>query len=238
MVEPGQIKFEYRKNEDTFAEATTALPPHNRDLLNASEAANYLGISVHKVSRLIRSGRLPVYATPFDRRQRLVFRSDLDALRADLTRLGNAWPGPGTDPEEALTDLYDRLSYHGVAPGPNGYDLPALLAATENYGLRWAVEKPEGERGHYRAVVGRRYHSGRGRHSVDSVAPRPEVALARALAEALDEGSGDRTSGPGRDPAQRETGAWITNTDRLTSITHDQERAPHQPGFVEEHDGV
>ncbi len=63
--------------EPTVAE-TNATP---NDLLTVEEAARYLGVSRHKVGRLIRSGDLLPHTSPLDRRRRLVLRSHLDRLR-------------------------------------------------------------------------------------------------------------------------------------------------------------
>jgi excisionase family DNA binding protein len=53
-------------------------------MLTASEAARYLDVSQHKISRLIRSGELPVHENPNDKRSRLISQSDLDRVGATL----------------------------------------------------------------------------------------------------------------------------------------------------------
>ena len=51
------------------------------DLVSLKDAANILGVSKFKLSRLIRDGLLPTYGSPLDRREKLVRRQDLDILR-------------------------------------------------------------------------------------------------------------------------------------------------------------
>jgi excisionase family DNA binding protein len=55
-----------------------------KDLMTLTEAAEALGVSRFKVSRLIRDGTLQAFVSPLDRRQRLVRRSDVEALRDEL----------------------------------------------------------------------------------------------------------------------------------------------------------
>jgi excisionase family DNA binding protein len=56
----------------------------NAELLTLTEAAAALKVSRFKVSRLIRDGDLQAFVSPLDRRQRLVRRSDVDALKQQL----------------------------------------------------------------------------------------------------------------------------------------------------------
>ena len=50
-------------------------------LLAMREAAAYLGVARNTARRLIAEKGLPTFATPLDRRRRLVRRGDLDRLR-------------------------------------------------------------------------------------------------------------------------------------------------------------
>ncbi len=52
--------------------------------LTVQQAAEHTVVSRYKIGRLIRSGELPVYTTPFDRRRRLVHLEDLDDLRSQV----------------------------------------------------------------------------------------------------------------------------------------------------------
>lgn len=52
--------------------------------LTLSQAAEFLGVSRFKVSRLVRDGMLPVFMSPLDRRQRFVRRADVEALKDQL----------------------------------------------------------------------------------------------------------------------------------------------------------
>jgi len=58
------------------------------DLLTVEAAARFLGVSRHKVGRLIRSGDLVPYVDPLDRRRRLVLRRHLDRLRQPRAERG------------------------------------------------------------------------------------------------------------------------------------------------------
>ncbi len=65
------------------------------EMMTVQEAAGYLGVSRFKLARLIRDGELTTYTTPLDRRQRLVRRRDLDALK------GRYEPSEGTQDTHA-----------------------------------------------------------------------------------------------------------------------------------------
>ena len=54
--------------------------------MTLTEAAELLGVSRFKISRLIRDGELRAFVSPLDRRQRLVRRSDVEALKQQLCR--------------------------------------------------------------------------------------------------------------------------------------------------------
>jgi excisionase family DNA binding protein len=51
------------------------------EFLTLTEAADELGISRFKMSRLIRDGEIRAYVSPLNRKQKLVRRSDLAALK-------------------------------------------------------------------------------------------------------------------------------------------------------------
>jgi len=51
------------------------------DFVTLTEAADELGVSRFKMSRLIRDGELRAYVSPLNRKQKLVRRRDLEALR-------------------------------------------------------------------------------------------------------------------------------------------------------------
>jgi excisionase family DNA binding protein len=52
-----------------------------KEFMTLTAAAEALGVSRFKVSRLIRDGELQAFVSPLDRRQRLVRRSDVEALK-------------------------------------------------------------------------------------------------------------------------------------------------------------
>jgi excisionase family DNA binding protein len=52
-----------------------------KQYLTMQEAADELGVTRFTISRLVRSGTLASYASPLNRRQKLVKREDLEALR-------------------------------------------------------------------------------------------------------------------------------------------------------------
>ena len=52
--------------------------------MTLAAAAEALGVSRFKVSRLIREGTLRAYVSPLDRRLRLVRTSDVEALKQEL----------------------------------------------------------------------------------------------------------------------------------------------------------
>ena len=49
--------------------------------MTLTEAAEALGVSRFKVSRLVRDGLLQAFVSPLDRRQRLVRRGDVEELK-------------------------------------------------------------------------------------------------------------------------------------------------------------
>ena len=51
------------------------------DFVTLVEAAEELGVSRFKVSRLIRDGELRAYVSPLNRKQKLVRRGDLEGLK-------------------------------------------------------------------------------------------------------------------------------------------------------------
>ncbi len=51
------------------------------EYLTVLVAAEYLGVSRDKISRMIRSGQITAIPDPVDTRQKLIARSQLDALR-------------------------------------------------------------------------------------------------------------------------------------------------------------
>jgi excisionase family DNA binding protein len=55
-----------------------------KDFMTLTAAAEALGVSRFKISRLIRDGELQAFVSPLDRRQRLVRRSDVEALKQQL----------------------------------------------------------------------------------------------------------------------------------------------------------
>ena len=185
--------IERRPFRKPIIEPGTVGPPDDAGMLNASQAAAFLNVSVHKISRLVRRGDLPPYTLVTDRRQRLFDRADLEAVRAQVRRMGNDWEEPSADNLQARDEVYERLAQHGIAPGPNGYDLMSLIAVAENRGWAWKVEKESGpwvfgekKWPIYEAEVDRPYRPGFGGLSVTSHAWTPDIALARSLAEVLD----------------------------------------------------
>ena len=80
------------------------------------------------------------------------------------------------------------LAGHGLVPGPDSYDVAALLAAAETRGWTAGVEEVDGaaprHAGRYRAFVTRPRHRG-GRWAVHARGRSEIEALARALARAL-----------------------------------------------------
>lgn len=52
------------------------------ELMTMQEAAESLGVSRFKMGRLVRDGLIQAYVSPLDRRQKLVRRRDVDALRS------------------------------------------------------------------------------------------------------------------------------------------------------------
>ncbi len=54
------------------------------EYLGLREAAELLGVSRFTIWRLIRDGELPAYQSQVDRRQKLVKRSDVEALMQPL----------------------------------------------------------------------------------------------------------------------------------------------------------
>ena len=60
--------------------ASTAVIPHDSELMKVAEARKILGISANKMSALIGSGTLPFEQDPLDRRVKLVKRSDVEGL--------------------------------------------------------------------------------------------------------------------------------------------------------------
>jgi excisionase family DNA binding protein len=54
------------------------------EFMTLTAAAEALGVSRFKISRLIRDGELQAFVSPLDRRQRLVRRSDVEALKQQL----------------------------------------------------------------------------------------------------------------------------------------------------------
>ena len=52
-----------------------------KDYLTMQEAAEVLGVTRFTISRLVRDGVLASYVSPLNRRQKLVKRADVEALR-------------------------------------------------------------------------------------------------------------------------------------------------------------
>lgn len=186
-------RIEYRPFREPIVEPGTVSPPDDSGMLNASQAAAFLNVSVHKISRLVRRGNLPPYTLATDRRHRLFDRADLEAIRETVPRMGNDWEEPSVDNLQARDEVYERLVKHGVVPGPEGYDLMTLISVAEGRGWAWKVEKESGPWALgeqkwpiYEAEVDRPYRPGLGRLSVTSHAWTPDIALARSLAELLD----------------------------------------------------
>jgi excisionase family DNA binding protein len=53
----------------------------NSEYVRISDAADLLGVTRFRVSKLVRDGVLAAYTSPLDRRSRLVRRADVEALR-------------------------------------------------------------------------------------------------------------------------------------------------------------
>jgi hypothetical protein len=51
------------------------------DLVNVSEAQRILGVSHFKMSQLIKDGMLNHYPNPIDRRQKLLSKAEVEALK-------------------------------------------------------------------------------------------------------------------------------------------------------------
>src|SRR5687767_979724 len=100
-VESGQRR---KLGADGDTVAVSPVVEQDHEFLTAKEAAKYLGVSVHKISRLIGSGELPIYANAFDRRKRLVLRDHLDQL-GDLLLSGE---------DEVMLSGKDACSYCGA----------------------------------------------------------------------------------------------------------------------------
>lgn len=167
--------------------------PDDAGMLNAQQAATFLGVSVHKVSRLVKIGDLPAYVWEHDKRQRLFDPDDLRQMRPRAVDNGNDWLGDTEDNRQALADLYQRFQSVGFLPDPDGgYSLPHLIAFIEQRGWAWGVEKgvgpwlfADGEIELYDAKVQRAYRPGLGGFTCHSRAWAPEVALARSVDQML-----------------------------------------------------
>jgi len=64
------------------------MPQDRAELLTLGEAQDRFGVSRFKLAQLIKSGRLSVYQSELDRREKLVRVSDLDRL-AQPREIGN-----------------------------------------------------------------------------------------------------------------------------------------------------
>jgi excisionase family DNA binding protein len=185
-------RIEHRAAEPPIVELGEVSPPDDEGMLNAQEAAQFLNVSVHKVSRLVRLGVLSAYIWSEDRRHRRFERQDLEKLRPEVADLGNDWEKPTSDNRQALEAVYQRLAALGVPPGPNGYDLPYLIDIVEQRGWAWSIEKESGPwrfdgnaPAVYRAVIDREYRPGVGGLMVRSHGWSSDVALARSLDQML-----------------------------------------------------
>ena len=186
-------RIEHRPFREPIVELGTVSPPDDAGMVNANQAADFLNVSKHKISRLVRRGHLPAYTRATDRRHRLFERRDLEEIRPRIREIGNDWEEPSADNLQARDAVYERLAGHGVPPGPNGYDLPTLLAVVEDLGWAWEVEKEKGpwtvgeeKLPIYGAEIDRPYRPGLGGLSVTSRAWTADIALSRSLAELLD----------------------------------------------------
>jgi excisionase family DNA binding protein len=56
------------------------------EFVTMTEAQEILGVSRFKIWQLVRDGELETFEYPLDRRQKLIRRSDLDALRSPKPR--------------------------------------------------------------------------------------------------------------------------------------------------------
>jgi excisionase family DNA binding protein len=54
------------------------------ELVPMAEAAKYLGVSRNTARRLIEEERVPTFATPLDKRRRLVRLADLERFRSEI----------------------------------------------------------------------------------------------------------------------------------------------------------
>jgi excisionase family DNA binding protein len=182
----------HQAGQPPLVELGEVSPPDDEDMLNAQEAAQFLNVSVHKVSRLVRLGLLPAYVWSADRRHRRFERQALENLRPEVADLGNDWEEPTPDNRQALEAVYQRLAALGVPPGPNGYDLPYLIDIIEQRGWAWSIEKESGpwrfdanEPPIYSAVIDREYRPGVGGLMARSHGWSPNVAVARSLDQML-----------------------------------------------------
>jgi excisionase family DNA binding protein len=57
------------------------MPPLADEYVTMTEAQEILGVSRFKIWQLVKDGRLPTFQSELDRRQKLIRRADLDALR-------------------------------------------------------------------------------------------------------------------------------------------------------------
>jgi len=77
------------------------------ELLTVSAASQYLGVSRDKVSRLIKSGQLTAVDDVLDSRQKLIPRSQLDALKPSgrVVKVLNTEPFPDMPLSELLASV-------------------------------------------------------------------------------------------------------------------------------------
>ena len=70
------------------------MPSHGDQYVTMTEAQAILGVSRFKIWQLVKDGRLPTFQSELDRRQKLIRRNDLDALREprELEPRGKAAP--------------------------------------------------------------------------------------------------------------------------------------------------
>ncbi|MGH2531718.1 MAG: helix-turn-helix domain-containing protein [Thermomicrobiales bacterium] len=180
-VEP---RYEYGPGGQLIVTPGVVEPPDDQRMLNASQVAEELGVSVYKVSRLVRHGDLHVFVTERDRRQRLFDPAEIEALKPVIRRIGNDWLQPDDDNRQALEDVHEQLRARGVS---EGYDLQALLNIVEEHQWHWRLEKLRGRPVAYEAELHRPYRPGRASFELRCQAWTPELALARSVAEMLDD---------------------------------------------------
>jgi excisionase family DNA binding protein len=97
------------------------------EYLTVIAAAKYLGVSRDKLSRMIRDRQLEVVENPLDGRQRLIARSELDALKppgriiTDPEQLQPVAPPPALGRTEKTHGSKKKKKASSKAGSPTGF---------------------------------------------------------------------------------------------------------------------